>query len=65
MAKKQKSPVVEEEEEPTPPLDLAAARLVKTKHSIGKLLLAQPTLSTLMLPLAHVWSRRIFQHNLA
>ena len=29
MAKKQKSPVVEEEEEPTPPLDLAAARLVK------------------------------------
>ena len=28
MAKKQKSPSADEEEEPTPPLDLAAARQV-------------------------------------
>ena len=30
MPKKEKSPSDEDEEEPTPPLDLAAARLVKT-----------------------------------
>ena len=36
MAKKQKSPSDEEEEESTPPLDLASARLVKISLSQWK-----------------------------